>query len=167
QLDDALDLVAAAQAEAADHRQRHVDVVGAGRVRAHPQEAVAVLGADVQGAGAGHLGAVVLLPAAGVAALHHPDAAVALLEAVAGSAAAWPCPAAGCSAWGCGPPAGSACRAAGAACGTLPLEAPSTAAGTGAAVSSATGAPSPSSPRPRRRRRRRAPSSPSPWASSA
>src|SRR6266540_827418 len=83
QLDHALDLVAAAQAEAADHRQRHVDVVGAGRERAHPQEAVAVLGADVQGAGPGHLGPVVLLPAAGVAALHHADAAVTLLEAVA------------------------------------------------------------------------------------
>src|SRR6266545_3081998 len=83
QLDHALDLVAAAQPEAADHRQRHVDVVGAGRVRAHPQEAVAVLGADVQGAGPGHLGPVVLLPAAGVAALHHADAAVTLLEAVA------------------------------------------------------------------------------------
>src|SRR6266536_2110102 len=98
QLDHALDLVAAAQAEAADHRQRHVDVVGAGRERAHPQEAVAVLGADVQGARTGHLGAVVLLPAlpaAGVAALHHADAAaVALLEAVATVAVAVAAPAA-------------------------------------------------------------------------
>src|SRR6266508_3139501 len=90
ELDHTLDLVAAAQAEAADHRERHVDVVGAGRERAHPQEAVAVLGADVQGAGADHLGAVVGLAATGVAALHHADAALALLEAVAPVAVAAP-----------------------------------------------------------------------------
>src|SRR6266545_5656708 len=94
ELDHTLDLVAAAQAEAADHRERHVDVVGAGRERAHPQEAVAVLGADVQGAGADHLGAVVGLAATGVAALHHADAALALLEAVAPVAVAVAAPAA-------------------------------------------------------------------------
>src|SRR6266498_1427833 len=59
QLDHALDLVAAAQARAPDHRQRHVDVVGARQVAVDPQEAVAVLRADVERADPGHLWPVV------------------------------------------------------------------------------------------------------------
>src|SRR6266568_5145508 len=59
QLDRAFDLVAAAQARAPDHRQRHVDVVGARQVAVDPQEAVAVLRADVERADPGHLWPVV------------------------------------------------------------------------------------------------------------
>src|SRR5215217_7158276 len=81
QLDRALDLVAAAQAHAADHRQRHVDVLGPGQVAVDPQEAVAVLGTDVEGAGTADLGPVVgrLLAVAVVGPLQQGD--VALVEA--------------------------------------------------------------------------------------
>src|SRR5215207_6274920 len=66
QLDRALDLVAAAQAHPADHRQGHVHVLGPRQVVVDPQEAVAVLGADVEGAGAADLGPVVGLLAVAV-----------------------------------------------------------------------------------------------------
>src|SRR5829696_10189060 len=66
QLDRALDLVAAAQSHPADHGQGHVDVLGARQVAVDPQEPVAVLGADVEGAGAADLGPVVGLLAVAV-----------------------------------------------------------------------------------------------------
>src|SRR5215217_721162 len=87
QLDRALDLVAAAQAHPADHGQGHVDVLGAGQVAVDPQEPVAVLGADVEGAGAADLGAVVgLLALAVVGPLQQGH--VALVEAAAAPAVA-------------------------------------------------------------------------------
>src|SRR6266571_3206866 len=67
QLDRAFDLVAAAQARAPDHRQRHVDVVGARQVAVDPQEAVGLLrGAVTALAGALGGGAVRLLATAGL-----------------------------------------------------------------------------------------------------
>src|SRR6266498_106708 len=59
QLDRALDLIAAAQPRAADHRQRDVDVLGARQVAVDPQEPVAVLRTDVECADPGHLWPVV------------------------------------------------------------------------------------------------------------
>src|SRR6266516_2984828 len=88
QLDGALDLVAAAQAQAADHRQRHVDVVLAGQVAVDAQEAVAVLGADVEGAGAAHLGPVVGGRATVAGAVQQRHVALLVPEAVAASATA-------------------------------------------------------------------------------
>src|SRR5919108_227796 len=98
QLDRALDLVAAAQPHPPDHRQRHVHVVGARQVAVDPQEAVAVLGADVEGAGAGDLRPVVgalPLPVVGPVEQRHVAAllvelavAVAVPVAVAAPAAA-------------------------------------------------------------------------------
>jgi hypothetical protein len=70
----------------ADHRQGHVDVLGPGQVAVDPQEAVAVLGADVEGAGAADLGPVVgLLAVAVVLPLQQGD--VALVEAAAATVA--------------------------------------------------------------------------------
>src|SRR5829696_6078416 len=90
QLDRALDLVAAAQSHPADHGQGHVDVLGAGQVAVDPQEPVAVLGADVEGAGAADLGPVVgLLAVAVVGPLQQGH--VALVEA-APAAVAVPVP---------------------------------------------------------------------------
>src|SRR6266536_617142 len=88
QLDRALDLVAAAQRHAPDHRQRHVDVVGTRQEAVDPQEAVPVLGADVERASAGDLGPVVGRAAALTAIGSVEDRHAALVAAVAVAAAA-------------------------------------------------------------------------------
>src|SRR6266536_2912020 len=83
-----VDLVAAAQRHAPDHRQRHVDVVGTRQEAVDPQEAVPVLGADVERASAGDLGPVVGRAAALTAIGSVEDRHAALVAAVAVAAAA-------------------------------------------------------------------------------